>query len=77
MLKSKFHDTNDVWKTLQDAEVTLITNEEDPSVSITKIQAKVFLFGEEEELEVTSASISSQLENLIKEEEEDMFADFE
>jgi hypothetical protein len=37
----------------------------------------VFLFGEEEELEVTSASISSQLENLIKEEEEDMFADFE
>jgi hypothetical protein len=70
-------DNSVVWTTLQEEGLTLLTMQEDPTLSTTAAQARVFLYGEAKELDLpeASASLSSQVEAM--ENEDDMFADFE
>ncbi|KAG6970164.1 hypothetical protein JG688_00004992 [Phytophthora aleatoria] len=75
-LKTVLSEDSDAWKTVKDADISLLTSAEDPSLDISPAEARAFLHGEEEvDVNLAAASLSSQVEAM--EEEDDMFADFE
>ncbi|TMW56844.1 hypothetical protein Poli38472_006854 [Pythium oligandrum] len=75
-LKSTLGDESPGWKAIQKEGITLLTDQDDPTLSVTTTQSRAFLYGEEEVvLQVASATLSSQVEEM--ENEDDMFADFE
>ncbi|RMX70499.1 hypothetical protein DD238_000422 [Peronospora effusa] len=75
-LKSVLSENSDAWKAIKDAGISLLTSSEDPSVDVSPAEARAFLHGEEEvDLNLIAASLSSQVEEMEK--EDDMFADFE
>ncbi|GLE01304.1 hypothetical protein PINS_up010134 [Pythium insidiosum] len=75
-LKSTVGDASPAWAALQKEGVTLLSQQDDPTLATTVAQARTFLFGDEEmDAQAASASLSSQVEAM--ENEDDMFADFE
>ncbi|CAH0489472.1 unnamed protein product [Peronospora farinosa] len=75
-LKSVLSENSDAWKAIKDAGISLLTSSEDPSVDVSPAAARAFLHGEEEvDVNLVAASLSSQVEEMEK--EDDMFADFE
>ncbi len=75
-LKTIVCEDSSSWRTIKQDGITLLSEEDDPSLSITLKQARSFLYGDEEvDLQLASASLSSQVEDMDK--DDDMFADFE
>lgn len=75
-LKSKLGEGSDAWKAVENDGVTLLSSDDDPSLSVTPVQARAFLFGEEHvDVSSAAASLPSQVEEM--EQEDDMFAEFE
>ncbi|KAG1699456.1 hypothetical protein DVH05_012869 [Phytophthora capsici] len=75
-LKTTLSEDSDAWKAVKDADISLLTSAEDPTLDVSPAEARAFLHGEEEvDVNLAAASLSSQVEAM--EEEDDMFADFE
>ncbi|KAE9031309.1 hypothetical protein PR003_g10337 [Phytophthora rubi] len=75
-LKSALTEDSDAWKAVKEADISLLSSADDPSVDVSVAEARAFLYGEEEvDVNLAAASLSSQVEAM--EEEDDMFADFE
>ncbi|KAJ8546812.1 hypothetical protein ON010_g11423 [Phytophthora cinnamomi] len=75
-LKSVLTEDSDAWKAVKEADISLLSSLDDPSVDVSAAEARAFLYGEEEvDVNLAAASLSSQVEAM--EEEDDMFADFE
>lgn len=77
--KASLGDESEAWDAVKREGVTLLSSDDDPSVSVSPAHACAFLYGEEENdadaAAAAAASLSSQVE--ASEEEDDMFADFE
>jgi ATP-dependent DNA helicase 2 subunit 2 len=74
-LKAQVAEDSDAWRAVKDADVSLLSTTEDPSLDVSPAEARAFLHGEEEvDVNLAAASLSSQVEAM---EEDDMFADFE
>lgn len=67
---------SDAWRAVEREGVTLLSTDDDPSLSVTPAQARAFLYGEEH-LDVSSASASLPTQVEAMELEDDMFAEFE
>ncbi|GMF11340.1 unnamed protein product [Phytophthora lilii] len=75
-LKLVLSEDSDAWKAVKEADISLLSTADDPSVDVSPAEARAFLHGEEEvDVNLAAASLSSQVEAM--EEEDDMFADFE
>lgn len=75
-LKVKVGETSDAWQALQKENITLLSSDDDPALSVTPAQARAFLYGEEPvDVSLAAASLPSQVEEM--EQEDDMFAEFE
>ncbi|GMG14953.1 unnamed protein product [Phytophthora fragariaefolia] len=75
-LKSVLTEDSEAWKAVKEADISLLSCADDPSVDVSVAEARAFLYGEEEvDVNLAAASLSSQVEAM--EEEDDMFADFE
>ncbi|KAI9914723.1 hypothetical protein PsorP6_008533 [Peronosclerospora sorghi] len=74
-LKSELSEDSCAWKAFQDADISLITSLEDPTVDVSPAESSAFLHGEEEvDVNLAAASLSSQVEAM---DDDDIFADFE
>ncbi|KAF1323366.1 Atp-dependent dna helicase, partial [Globisporangium splendens] len=76
-LKTTLGETSDAWKAIENDSITLLSSDDDPTLSVTPAQARAFLYGDEQ-VDVSAAaaaSLPSQVEEM--EQEDDMFAEFE
>ncbi|TDH67454.1 hypothetical protein CCR75_005968 [Bremia lactucae] len=74
-LKTHLSDNSDAWKTIKNANIGLLSAVDDPTLDVSHGEAHAFLHGEEVDVNLAAASLTSQVEAM--EEEDDVFADFE
>uniref|UniRef100_K3X675 VWFA domain-containing protein n=1 Tax=Globisporangium ultimum (strain ATCC 200006 / CBS 805.95 / DAOM BR144) TaxID=431595 RepID=K3X675_GLOUD len=75
-LKTTLGETSDAWKAIENDGITLLSSDDDPTVSVTLAQARTFLYGDEQvDVSAAAASLPSQVKEM--EQEDDMFAEFE